>query len=405
MPVSSRGYFVMAKEADNAVGEVPSNRAAVAGSNTWWAYPAEEIEFMPGKEFIDFQEIRGSRQAYTTLDGVFRPTAMVKGAVYPGVALAQFLYGTLGDVRIFGVDSVGETPENTDPDAPGFAFGSTAGTDTTPGYELLFSDGAKLPNWTLERSDGRDGNATIVEQSSGCKVESLQFSANFGEKVDMTVNFQGAKKPATISTSSALNANNIIYPSSDVVPLYFNRAAIQIGGVKFGYMKSVSFEMSNTITRQEVFNSDVTDNYKVSETLDSWRLFEGGMECTLSGTAVFDNLTLYNKVISGETASMELWFASNSDVDTDLTGSNKVPYLLYFKWPKVKVSRASLPFRAGEVIESDVEFKVIYDPAATISGWGTGTGTAPVTGGSVFVKMIADVPGTLSNGVLRPSFY
>lgn len=388
---------------ETTAGTLASGRTNGTSNTQWWAYPAEEIEFMPGKEFIDFKEIRGSRQAYTTLDGPFRATASVKGAVYPGAALAQFIYGTLGDVRVLGTDG---NDSGTDPDAPGLSFGTTA---TNKAYEMVFSDGATIPNWSLERSDGRDGSATIVEQLKGCKVESLQFQANFGEKVDMTVQFQGAKRPQIVThvvnnetVADPLTNAQIVYPASDITPLYFNRAAIKLGGVQFGTMKTVSFDMKNTITRQEVLNSTVTGNYTVSETVDSYKLFEGGMECTLTGTAVFESTDLYDKLISGATATMELWLASNTYADAD--SGDQVPYLLYFYWPKVKVSKASIPFKAGEVIESDVEFKVIYDPTATIDGWTTSS-SAGVTGGSVFVKMISKVEGSLSNGVLRPSFY
>lgn len=419
MPVSSRGYFAMAKE---TTAGTPRTRQATVSHNSltlpaYWAYPAEEIEFMAGKEFIDFREIRGSRQAYTTLDGAFRPTANLKGAVYPGAAFGQLVYGILGDVRVYGVDGA---DSGSEPDEPGEEItyqAWTGATTTQKAYEMIFSDGAALPNFTLERSDGRDGSATIVEQMSGCKLESLQFTANFGEKVNMTAQFQGAKKPVSLATSSALAASDIVFPGkesgspvSDPTPLYFNRAAIKIAGSQqtAGYMKSLNFDMKNTITRQEVLNAQISNTYpfQITETVDSYKLFEGGMECTLSGNAVFENTDFYDRVLNGETISLELFLASNSLADANAAGgTDDVPYLVYFYWPKVKVSKASLPFKAGEVIESAVEFKVIYDPNAVIKPFTSNTAISGIEGGSVFVKMISHCNGKLSNGILRPSFY
>lgn len=442
MPVSSRGYFVMRKEDatfSNGLSRTATTSHAGATLPVNWAYPAEEIEFVTGKEFIDFQEIRGSRQAYTSLDGPFRPTAMIKGAVYPGAALGQILYGALGDVRM-PKDNTYRTNQyvtsttttasptydaDTDPDEiTGYGFNSTQ-----KAYEMIFADGNTLPNFRLERSDGRDNgsapydNATIVEQIAGCKVESLQFTANFGEKVEMTANFQGAKRPRLITKTVSgseypdpLDSADIVYPGQESgavanpEPLYFNRAAIRIDGAAqtSGYLKSVNFEMRNTITRQEVLKSEVdaVKPWKISETVDSYKLFEGGMECTLSGTAVFENTELYNKVLNGVPMQIELWLASNTLVDT----ADEVPYLLYFYWPKVKASRVSVPFRAGEVIESDIEFKVIYDPSATIGGFAnpfpTNTSSSlGIVGGAMFAKLITHHPGVTSGDHVRPSFY
>lgn len=436
MPVSSRGYFTMTKEA--TAGTIPARQGESGttvshGGNTlpkWWAYPAEEVEFVVGKEFIDFKEIKGSRQAYQTLDGPFRPTAMIKGAVYPGAFLGQLLYGTLGDVRMLGDNmyAIGTTGSpsvytfdgDTDPDYISDPTW-TGETGTKKAYEMIFSDGSNLPNFSLERSDGRDGDSTLTEQLAGCKVESLQFQANFGEKVNLTANFQGAKKPVTVN--SPLASSNIVYPGAEAgapgepTPLYFNRAAIYVDGSPFtsGYMKSVNFELRNTITRQEVLKSTIAENapWKISETVDSYKLFEGGMECTLSGTAVFENSDLYDKVLNGATVAIELYMASDSLADDNgVSTTDDIPYLLYFYWPKVKVSRASVPFRAGEVIESDIEFKVIYDPTATVSTFGNTVSTGGVLvpnieGGAVFAKLISHhgPSASQSNGAYRPSFY
>lgn len=450
MPVSSRGYFAFAKE--SVLGTEADRKGAVETNYPkYWSYPVEEVEFTPEKQFIDFQEIRGSRQAYTTLDGAFQPTAMIKGAVYPGAALAQFLYGAFGEAQVVGTTTGSVTTNanylyNFDTDA------GTAGDqpyadddDSAVATETVFFDASTLPSFTLERSDGRDGSATIVEQLRGCKVESVQFTANFGEKVDMTVNFQATKKPSNLgptyaryaaSTSSlngssgATEANRIFYPGQaevysssafqpyDITPLYFNRAALKIDNSDTGSavrMKTLSWEMTNTLERQETLSATVSgDGFNITPVDDAYTMFEGGVECTLSGTAVFDDLDLYNKMMAGTDIYLELWLGSNTSADlgSDTGTLGDAYHGLYFYWPRLKVSRASIPFTAGEVIESDVEFKVIYAPSAKIGSFkdrGTSSplynSNAIATGGSMFTKMISRMPGKDVSGTQRPIFY
>jgi len=451
MPVSSRGYFAFAKESTLAT-EAARNGAVETNYPKYWAYPVEEVEFTPEKQFIDFQEIRGSRQAYTTLDGAFQPTAMIKGAVYPGAALAQFLYGAFGETKVLETTSgqVGTGATylyNFDTDS-GTAGDQPYADDDDPriATETAFFDGSTLPSFTLERSDGRDGSATIVEQLRGCKVESVQFTANFGEKVDMTVNFQATKKPSDLgptyaryafdgtnlnSGSGATQANRIFYPGQgeiynsgyqqyDITPLYFNRAALKIDNSDTGSaitMKTLSWEMTNTLERQETLRASVVgDGFNITPVEDAYTMFEGGVECTLSGTAVFESLDLYQKMMEGTNIYLELWLGSNTPADLGSeTGTLGDAYHgLYFYWPRLKVSRASIPFTAGEVIESDVEFKVIYAPSAKFgsfkqrtyaNGQLYGNASAGITGGSMFSKMISRMPGKTVDSVSRPIFY
>lgn len=451
MPVSSRGYFAFAKE--STLGTPVARNAAVdTNYPAYWSYPVEEVEFSPEKQFIDFQEIRGSRQAYTTLDGAFQPTAMIRGAVYPGAALAQFLYGAFGEAKVVnktqGVVTTGANYlYNYDTDS-GTSGNQVYGDDDDSrlATETAFFDGSTLPSFTLERSDGRDGSATIVEQLAGCKVESIEFTANFGEKVDMTVNFQATKKPATIATSSARSAftsgtsdplnhngaNRIFYPGQgenwvtdkfeqyDITPLYFNRAGIKIDDLATDSavrLKTLSWQMSNTLERQETLRAGVVgDGFNITPVNDAYTMFEGGVECTLSGTAVFESLDLYTKMMEGTDIYLELWLGSDTIAEAgSTTGTQDDAYHgLYFYWPRLKVSRASIPFTAGEVIESDIEFKVIYSPSAKFGKFrdrGPASGKLyndandGIQGGSMFSKMISRMPSKNVSSTDRPVFY
>lgn len=344
MALASTGYVVVGKE--STTGTAPARTTVT----NYKLFPAEEAEIDPAKEFIDFREIRGSRQSMVTLDGPFRPTVNMSGPTYPVGVLGLALLGTFGAV-------------------------TTTGSGTTKTH--VFSDANTLPSFTVERSD-KLSSATIVEAVTGCKVESLQFACAFGEKVDMTLNFQATNKPTrptangngtypTLFDASSGNINTIA-PLGDnsklVDPLIFSGARVYwediptatgiavngetvLAGTSINTVKSINLEFNNTLTRQETLNGQD----------DAYKIFEGGMECTLSAAMVFEDLDMYNKMMSGAPVSIVLSFKSNTIIESS------TKYELQFYWPRVKVSRASLPFTAGEVIESDVEFKVIFDQA------------------------------------------
>lgn len=335
MAVASTGYTLIARETTPGT---PRNREEY----NYFFYPAEEVEIMPGKEFIDFREIRGSRQAMITLDGPFRPTANMKGALYPTGATALFFAGAMGSV------STEDLGNNV--------------------YRHEFVDAPTLPSFTLERSNVHNGT-TFIEQVAGAKVESVQVACAFGEKANLTVNFQAAKKPTKLATTFFDDANitagkfpNTMLPFTDlssgnyfVNPLIFRDAAIWLANQddSFGSenrlmtMKNINLELRNTLTRQETLNGDD----------DTYKLFEGGFECTLSGSMVFESASMYQRVLNGTPVKIKLSFANNDIISGDTAHGMR------FEWPSVKVSRASLPFRAGEVIESDVEFKVRFNPS------------------------------------------
>jgi hypothetical protein len=344
MALASTGYVVIGREDALTPGTAPLRTEVT----NYKLFPAEEAEIDPAKEFIDFREIRGSRQAMVTLDGPFRPTVNMSGPTYPVGVLGLALRGTFGKV-------------------------TTTGSGTTKTH--VFGDADTLPTFTVERAD-KVSTATIVEYVTGCKVESLQFACAFGEKVDMTLNFQATNKPGrptadgngkypTIFDTDTTNNGITDIAPGNIDPLIFagakvyweelgtDGAAIASGDVidsanVISTVKSVNLEFNNTLTRQETLNGED----------DAYKIFEGGLECTLSAAMVFEDVSMYNRLLNGKPVSIVLSFKSNSIIE----GSTK--YELQFYWPRVKVSRASIPFTAGEVIESDVEFKVIFDQAS-----------------------------------------
>jgi len=313
MAQASKGYFAISRESTPGVAVTTPTKF----------YPAEEATFEFQREFIEWREIRGSRQAYRTLIGAARPSATLRGPVYPAGAMGSILVGTFG----------------------GYSSATTGGS--TVAYKHTFTDAPVLPSFTLERADARSGEGGILcERLAGCKVESLQLTAAFNEKVEMTANFQALRKPVVVTPVAP---GSITYPS--MVPLYFKGASIKVDGVDNSYFKNINLEIRNTLERQETLRG--TD--------EAYALYEGGLECTLSGSVVFENLDLYNRLLNGTISSIVLNLVSDTVADNAPTPP--IYYSLKFTWDKVFVQRHSVPMRAGEIINADVEFRVTFDDA------------------------------------------
>jgi hypothetical protein len=309
MAQASKGYWAISKEVTPGT--------AITTPSAY--YPVIEANADYENEFVDVMEIRGSRQAYRALDGRVAPTASVKGLIYPSKALALILKGLVGSVS-----------------------SAAAGASTTA-YRHDFADAASLPYFTFERADARSGEGGLLcERVAGAKVESFSLNASFGEEVTFEAQFQALKKPAT---ATPVAAGSIVYPTMD--PMVFLGAAVEIGGVANSEFKSLQLEITNTLERQEALNG----------TQEAYKIFEGGVECTLSGTMVFDSLTMYNRLIQNTEFDMDLTLTGGI---ADAVTTPDTMYTLGFGWPKVRVAKYSVPFTAGEVIEADVDFRIIY---------------------------------------------
>lgn len=312
MAVASKGYFAISKETTFGTAITTPTKF----------YPVEEVSFEWPNEMIKFPEIGGSRQRYRLLDGPFRPSAMIRGPLYPSGAMGHILQGLLG------------------------TYTSALDAGSAVAFKHTFADAATLPSFTLERSDARSGEGGILcERLAGAKVESVSLAAAYGEKVDMTANFQAAKKPVT---GTAVSAGSITYPS--MKPLYFKGATVEIDDVANNYFKNMDLEFTNALTREETLRG--TD--------EAWEITEGGLECTLSGSVVFKDLTLYNRVITNQAAmKIELFLASDTVADT--VPNPDTYYSLKFTWESARVSNHNVTFRAAESITADITFEIDYN--------------------------------------------
>jgi hypothetical protein len=317
MAIADTGYFAISTESVAGTAETtPEDFLQV-----------EEVNFDWENEFIDVRTIQGSRQAVEVLDGPTRPNASFRSPLYASGPIGRVFYGLLG------------------------AYSSAAEGSSVTALRHTFEDANTLPSFTLERADARSGEGGLLcQRVAGAKVESVSLSCAFGEKVDMEVNFQATKKPVT---ATPVADGSVVYPVE--TPMYFLGAVVEVDTVASNEFKSIQLEMRNTLERQESLRGS-SESYSISE---------GGFETTFSGMLTFDTITMYNNFANATELAIELIFTSDTEAAADGPGS--VYYLAHLTMPKVKISRLSLPYTAGEVIEADATFRVIYDKVTGVT--------------------------------------
>jgi hypothetical protein len=315
MAQASYGYFGLAQEVTPGTGLTPTH-----------LLPVKDVDFTTETDFIEIREIRGSRQAYSSFDGPFRPAASLTSSLYPDGGYGYLIKGLFGAV-------------------------ATAATGTSATAKThTFGDSATLPSFSFERSDARDDatGGILHERLEGVKIESIGFTCNYGEDVEISVAAQGLKFPVDPAAKPASGLFNTGYPTAD--PMIFTSATISVDAVTNNYFKSIDFEFTNTLERQEALRG----------TREAFSLLEGGLECTLSGTMIFQDLTFYNAFKNSTTMAITVVF-QGAQIASDLPGAIFNKYRFHF--PRCKVADYGIPMTAGEVMEADVEFAVQFDQA------------------------------------------
>ena len=310
MPSASFGYVGLGVEATPGTSVDPVS-----------FLPVKSVNFNIDQEDITFREIAGSRQAQQSFSGSIRPSVSITSALYPAKAYGTLLRSLFGSVSS---------------DAAGSSVVAT---------EHKFGDAAVLPSLSFERSDSATaGQGLLHQRIPGCKIESMSFSAEFGSDVEVQVEAQGLTFPEKPNSKPGSGA--ILLPSMS--PFIFSDLEIDVDGTPNNLFKNINFDFTNTLEPQETLRG----------TRNAYSIHEGPLECTLSGTMVFEDNSIYDKFAAATEFSVEARFESEI-LDED----KNTPYSISFKWPKVKVNNFDIPMEAEGVMEADVEFGVSYDKA------------------------------------------
>lgn len=282
--------------------------------------PVKNVDFPVAVDFIEVKEIRGLRSGYNNFDGPIRPDVSFTTSLYPAGFMGVLLKGLFGAVTTAAAGA-----------------SATAKTHT-------FADAATIPSLSFERSDHRTlGSGVLFERLNGVKVESLGFKANYGDDVEVSFKGQGLDFPTTPGSKPGSFA---AYPAMD--PMIFSNAALSVDAVANNYFKSISFEFTNEIQRQEALRGSRT----------AYKIYEGGLACTLSGSLIFEDSSMYTKFKNSTAMAIKATF-TGAVIDVP----NSISYVLDVTWPKVKISKFGAELTAGNVTEVDVEFMPTWDQA------------------------------------------
>jgi len=308
MPSASFGYVGVGVESTPGTSVPPTK-----------FIPVKSVNFNVDQEEITFREIAGSRQAQQSFGGSIRPSVTLTSALYPAGAFGVLLRGLFGSVE--------SAPEGS----------------STTAFRHTFKDAAVLPSLSFERADSAAAGSGILHQRiPGCKIESMSFTAEFGSDVEVSVDAQGLTFPETPSSKPA--PGSILLPGMD--PFIFTDVSIDIDGTPSDLFKSISFDFNNTLEPQEALRNVRT----------AYKIHEGPLECTLSGTMIFEDASIYQRFQNQSEFSVTARFVSGvADPDTNTN------YSIEFTWPKVKVQNFDVAMEAEGVMEADVEFSVTYD--------------------------------------------
>lgn len=311
MASASFGYLGIAVETTPGTGLAPTSFV-----------PVKSVNFNIDQEEISFREISGSRQAQQKFGGSIRPSVSLTSAFYPSRAFAVMLRALFGNAT------------------------TAPGTGTTPTtFVHTFTDAAVLPSLTFERSDtATEGTGLLHQRIPGCKIESMSFTAEFGSDVEVSIEAQGLSFPTDPTTKPA----TITLPAMN--PFIFTGVSVSIDGVPSDLFRSVSFDFNNTLEPQEALRGTRT----------AYKIHEGPLECTMSGTLIYDDNSVYNRFRDATEFSLAVTFVG--DV---ADAPNNVNYGVTFTFPKVKVLNFDVNMEAEGVMEADVEFSISYDRATS----------------------------------------
>ena len=241
------------------------------GRETTWNTPVAASAFFPFSseslkvsiEPIAEAQIRGVLDQSPRYKGLITIGGSFSGPVYPSL-IGHLLRAALGAPTTTGIGPYTHT------------FNPTQGR---------FSNSAALPPYSI--TVGRDG---AIERYSGCVCQSLSFSFAKGGMLTFEAQWIGASYD---------------YPGAPTVALptdtpFTLDALVQRNGVAFGSLQDISIAINNNIEGVRTINNNGGIISRVA--------WNGMRTIEVSGTADFDNNTLYNDFLAfGDTPWLFEW--------------------------------------------------------------------------------------------------
>jgi hypothetical protein len=215
------------------------------------------------------------------------------------------------------------------------AFAATIVTSAYAGggYQHVMTPAASAQTFSFESS----ANDVLVMRYAGCRVNTIEIKAAFGEIVTASFGIEGVSRAKQGAPSS---------------PTYINTTPFHFSGVD---IKAAS---GTVLTTVKEFTFGVNNNVERVGTLRktrSWlRMDLGKREVTLSLTMDFADTAEYDRFLA------ETVF----DVDISMfgpvgTGMGTNPAVLRIQIPAVRWNKVGVPLSAGDMLEQSVEALIV----------------------------------------------
>ena len=290
--------------------------AQASSSNTQLAYIAETVFGVtpdtPNTQLLEYVDFTGNLNAAALEDPSITPSR-------------QQSYSRRGNVMSEGALNVILCPDNYDD----FLESALMGTWTTNVLKV----GSTRKSFAIEQGFK---DLTQFRVFNGMVVNTLNVAINTEGLVTTSFGFMG--KSTTAFSGTSIDATPTSVSSKD--KFFHENGTFKEGGSTVGYLSSIDFTLTNNYTATYALGSTSVRD-----------LTAGQVAITGTVTALFENVTFYNKFINNTESELEFTLTAGSPAET-----------LTFNLPRVKYTAADLPIPGNsQPINVTMQFSAIYD--------------------------------------------
>lgn len=230
----------------------------------------------------------------------------------------------------------------------GLLFKAALGSVSTSGadpYTHVFTVGSTLPSLLIEKGFTDIGQ---YFKYNGCKVNSMSLSVSTSGYQNLTFDIVGAKETASGTSFDATPTDLGKQPFDG-----YSIATIEEGGVAIANVVSID---GLTI------NNDIdTDQYIIGGGGERESLPEGMVGVTGTLTALFENLTLYNKAVNDTESSLKIVYTLGTGDGS--AGNEQVQFFI----PELTFAPQSPPVSGPRGVLVELPFVAYYNDSSEAS--------------------------------------
>lgn len=215
------------------------------------------------------------------------------------------------------------------------AFAATIVTSAYAGggYQHVMTPAATEQTFSFESS----ANDVLIMRYGGCRVNTIEIKAAFGEIVTASFGIEGVNRTKQGAAATPTYVNT--------VPFHFSGVDIKAaGGTLLTTVKDFTFGVNNNLERIGTLRKT-----------RAWKRMDlGKREVTLALTMDFADTAEYDRFLAETIFDVDLHMAG--PVGTGM-GSN--PAVLRIQVPNVRWNKVGVPLSAGDMLEQSVEALIV----------------------------------------------